>query len=279
MKKLFTILFAAFLFSIAIMGQNSTNELIVLDYGYGDAEDDFVWGQSGGKCAVKFAPYLNYPFLIVGGSVWISPYFPNGQILGSSFRIEVYDDDGVDGYPNTLLGSMDCIVDSTEWYEFYGFDIIIEDGMFYIAMVQTDMPPDCAGLGVDYESAYNYEMSYVSIPNSSTWEFSGFQNFMIKAFIDTDVRLNEIYNESILIKAHPNPFTTSTIIEYELKEISNIQFTIYNVIGEVVYMGEDRMMFQGKHSFTWAADRLPEGMYYAVLRSEERVSIIKMIKQ
>jgi len=81
------------------------------------------------------------------------------------------------------------------------------------------------------------------------------------------------------LSTHPNPFITSTTIEYELKEISNIQFTIYNVIGEVVYMGEDRMMPQGKHSFTWTAERLPEGMYYAVLRSEEGVEVVKMVKQ
>ena len=77
----------------------------------------------------------------------------------------------------------------------------------------------------------------------------------------------------------PNPFTTSTTIEYELKEISNIQFTIYNVIGEVVYMTDDRMMPQGKHAFTWTADCLPEGLYYAVLRSEEGVAVVKMVKQ
>jgi len=52
------------------------------------------------------------------------------------------------------------------------------------------------------------------------------------------------------LSTYPNPFTTTTTIEYELKEISNIQFTIYNVIGEVVYMGEDRML-QGKHIFIW----------------------------
>jgi len=80
------------------------------------------------------------------------------------------------------------------------------------------------------------------------------------------------------LSAYPNPFTTSTTIEYELKEISNIQFIIYNVIGEVVYMGEDRMP-QGKHIFTWTADRLPDGLYYAVLRSEEVVSVVKMVKQ
>ena len=38
-------------------------------------------------------------------------------------------------------------------------------------------------------------------------------------------------------------------------------------------------MPQGRHSFRWSAERLPQGMYYAVLRSEEGMSVIKMLKQ
>ncbi len=81
------------------------------------------------------------------------------------------------------------------------------------------------------------------------------------------------------ISTYPNPFTTSTTIEHELTEPSQVQLSIYNAIGEEVYTIEDRMMPQGKHSFTWSADRLPEGMYYAVLRSGEGVSVVKIVKQ
>ena len=81
------------------------------------------------------------------------------------------------------------------------------------------------------------------------------------------------------LSIYPNPFTTSTTIEYELKEISNIQFTIYNVIGEVVYNAEDHIMPQGIHTVTWSPSHLPEGMYYAVLRSKKGVEVVKMVKQ
>jgi len=81
------------------------------------------------------------------------------------------------------------------------------------------------------------------------------------------------------LSTFPNPFTTSTTIEYELTEPSHIQLTIYNAIGGVVYTAEDRLIFAGKHSFTWSPERLPEGMYYGVLRSEEGVSVVKMVKQ
>ena len=81
------------------------------------------------------------------------------------------------------------------------------------------------------------------------------------------------------LSTYPNPFTTSTTIEYELSEPSHVQLTIYNAIGGVVYQVEDRMMLQGSHTVTWSPSHLPEGMYYVVLRSEGGVSVVKMVKQ
>ena len=77
----------------------------------------------------------------------------------------------------------------------------------------------------------------------------------------------------------PNPFTTSTSIEFALDGKSKIQITIYNSIGEMVYMAEDRIMPQGTHQFSWSPYHMPAGLYYAVLRSEEGVSVVKMVKQ
>lgn len=85
--------------------------------------------------------------------------------------------------------------------------------------------------------------------------------------------------EDLLLSGYPNPFTTSTTIECELTEPSHIQLTIYNAIGEEVYQAENRLMPVGKHTFIWSPESLPEGMYYGVLRSEEGVSVVKMVKQ
>ena len=82
-----------------------------------------------------------------------------------------------------------------------------------------------------------------------------------------------------VLQVYPIPFTTSTTIEYELTNPSHIQITIYNTIGETVYKAEDGIKLQGKHTFIWSPESLPEGMYYAVLRSEEGVSVVKVIKQ
>lgn len=81
------------------------------------------------------------------------------------------------------------------------------------------------------------------------------------------------------MKAYPNPFTAVTTIEYELYSISNIQYTVYNVLGEVVHHAEYSMMPPGNHKITWSPGTLPAGMYHAVLRSAEGVSIVKLVKQ
>ena len=81
------------------------------------------------------------------------------------------------------------------------------------------------------------------------------------------------------LSAFPNPFTTSTTIEYELTEPSQVQLTIYNAMGETIHVATEGIKPQGKHTYEWSAESLSEGMYYAVLRSEDGVSVIKIIKQ
>ena len=81
------------------------------------------------------------------------------------------------------------------------------------------------------------------------------------------------------MSTYPNPFTTSTTIEYELYTFSNIQFTVYNMIGEVVHIAEELNIPPGRHKVTWSPGHLPAGLYYGVLRSEDGVSVVKMVKQ
>jgi len=82
-----------------------------------------------------------------------------------------------------------------------------------------------------------------------------------------------------LLSAYPNPFTTATTIEFELNGKSIIQISIYNTMGEVVYQTEERLMLPGSHKITWSPDNILAGMYYGVLRSDEGVSVVKMVKQ
>jgi hypothetical protein len=89
--------------------------------------------------------------------------------------------------------------------------------------------------------------------------------------------LHNYNNQPILSSVFPNPFTTSTTIEFELKKSSSIQFTVYNVKGDLVYQYENSFE-QGTQLISWSPAQLPAGMYYAILGTEEGSSSLKIIK-
>lgn len=93
-----------------------------------------------------------------------------------------------------------------------------------------------------------------------------------------NIEIPKNYNKAD-ISIYPNPFSVSTMIEYELTKPSLVQIILYNTLGEVIHVAVDGIIPQGKHSFTWSPEGLSEGLYYALLRSEEGVFVLKVIKQ
>ncbi len=80
------------------------------------------------------------------------------------------------------------------------------------------------------------------------------------------------------LKNYPNPFSTSTTIEYELQQHSTVQITIYNHLGEQIELISEKYQPMGKHQFTWHAENQPAGVYYCTLRTVSRMQTAKMIK-
>jgi len=74
------------------------------------------------------------------------------------------------------------------------------------------------------------------------------------------------------IKVYPNPFTTSTIIEYELNQPSEVTISIYNHFGELVKVMRQKQP-AGQQQVVWDAEGLPAGVYYFRLEAGE--SIVK----
>ena len=130
------------------------------------------------------------------------------------------------------------------------------------------------GVGIDNNYLYVYGGNQGSFSGSI---LNSLQSADISSYVHTigESRSSELD----LISNYPNPFTSSTTIEYELHEPSHVQLTIYNSIGVLVHESEDLYLPQGKHSFTWTANQLPMGVYYAILRSEEQVGVAKIVKQ
>ena len=75
----------------------------------------------------------------------------------------------------------------------------------------------------------------------------------------------------------PNPFTSSTTIEYELKQPEKVSLSIYNHLGQLVYQTQE-LQPQGKQQLIWNAERFPDGIYYYRLQVGEQTANGKMVK-
>jgi hypothetical protein len=206
-------------------------------YDDGSAEDLVLWQFPGNMNAVKFTP-SGYPFIVTGGRINVGDgYFP-GPFLGTSFRVLVYDDDGEDGLPGTVLDSMDVTVNNYGWVEFEGMTASITEGDFYLAMKQTAPAPDAAPVGVDTDNPTYYK-SYSYIQGNPGWTLSVYQDFMIRAWI-------VFYNEP-----------SRNIDYFQLARFSNFNPNGFPLLGDTTLL--DTIIVSEYDDYAW--DSLPAGLY------------------
>ncbi|MEJ2595219.1 MAG: PKD domain-containing protein [bacterium] len=84
---------------------------------------------------------------------------------------------------------------------------------------------------------------------------------------------------SKMIKLHgvyPNPFTTSTTLEYELSKPAKVKIAFFDLSGRIIYEAES-FGAAGIHNFTWIPDNLRKGMYYYRIQTGEETITGKVL--
>ena len=77
---------------------------------------------------------------------------------------------------------------------------------------------------------------------------------------------------------YPNPFNPSTVIEFSLPEdVSHVKLSIYNALGEKVAELVNTALTAGKYQYQWNASNVATGMYIYELRTDNFVSVKKML--
>ncbi|MBE9492309.1 MAG: T9SS type A sorting domain-containing protein, partial [Bacteroidetes bacterium] len=93
-------------------------------------------------------------------------------------------------------------------------------------------------------------------------------------FIQDDKR--KIIQE-ITVNQFPNPFSTSTVLEYTLKQSTNITIHIFNSGGQPVDVILCGQKDKGTHKIQWDAEGFPAGIYFYNLRAGNVNSSGKMV--
>ena len=85
-----------------------------------------------------------------------------------------------------------------------------------------------------------------------------------------------VHGLTINVISYPNPFSSSTTIEYNLQHTSTAQITIYYHFGEQIEVIQQNQS-SGQQQVVWNAKGLPSGMYYFTLQAGEQRASGKMV--
>lgn len=88
----------------------------------------------------------------------------------------------------------------------------------------------------------------------------------------------EHHAESSNVFAYPNPFSSSTAIQFELQEQCDVLLEVFDMIGRKVQVMDLGLRAKGEHHLAWDASALVPGAYYAQLSTGNLRREIRLTK-
>lgn len=93
------------------------------------------------------------------------------------------------------------------------------------------------------------------------------------------INTEEVINNLI---AYPNPFNSSTRIEYTSNNTEEAEFSIYSITGERVFSLDSKSQSSNNNSFTWSGkdidgNLLPSGIYLLIANTKNNFETFKLI--
>lgn len=76
---------------------------------------------------------------------------------------------------------------------------------------------------------------------------------------------------------YPNPFSNTITIEFELKQSGLITITVFNHLGEQIEVINEKRS-SGNQQIIWNTAKVPAGIYFCVLKTNQGIQTNKMIK-
>ena len=218
---------------------------------------------------MKFTP-SGYP-----ADLYRASFYTSGATIGVGL-VHVWDDDGENGSPGTILLEafpITFVGNTWKYISLSDFNITINDGSFYVGIRETDQTPP---IGIDTDNpSIN---SIINIDDGSGWEPLGnyFEGaLMVRAELDSmnalgiDDGITVNIPESFGLKQNlPNPFNPTTTIEFDLASGAFASIVLYDVTGREVKTLVNSNLQAGHYVFDLNASELSSGMYFYKLTAQ-----------
>ncbi len=171
------------------------------------------------------------------------------------------------------------------------YPTITGDGEIIFQYKNVEAPESCTigienhaqNVGLQYVYNANYDPTATELRNELAIKFTTEPPFIsIITSVDDNKEGNKLtHNGFELEQNQPNPFNSSTWINYSLPERSNVSLKIYNVKGELVRTLQNGQQPAGKYSVEWnglnnAGNPVSPGIYFYRLQAEDFSGTMKM---
>ena len=238
-------------------------------YDDGTAEAGYYNNTYGAKIAVRYT--LNNSDTLKGLNVYFDPITQGGLIIGSSFRIMIWNDGGSGPgtmimyrdsaqYPKYLQGNYN----KTPTYKL-ATCLPMTAGTYYFGVQQTTNQP--LNIGFDKNTNHHDALYY---DNGLGWTPSSIVgSIMINPLmgcvdIPAPVGINERKQPLTNFSIYPNPAQNNLTVRLSELSLENITLTIYSTLGEQVLSKP----FINAESIDISA--LPNGVYFISLNGESK---------
>lgn len=81
----------------------------------------------------------------------------------------------------------------------------------------------------------------------------------------------------VLKQNYPNPFREETFIEFELNEATDIEISVYDLMGRVVHLLESKYYTVGRHLVKLSLAERPPGQYFYRFQTNSSVNVKSMV--
>lgn len=90
-------------------------------------------------------------------------------------------------------------------------------------------------------------------------------NFGVSLTIQDDISVQELPNNLVEVKNYPNPFSSTTNVEYTLESASEVSLNVFDLTGAMIYSSNKGQQMPGTHTIQIDGSGMAEGIYYYTL--------------
>lgn len=232
---------------------------------------------------------VNGAFAIVGSKYWddytisVDLSSQDNDWIGLVFRYQdpqnfyafTWQSEGSARFIRKIVnGTESVLVSDTTGYLsgiWYHVDLVTEDSLFKLYIDNTQIFEV-----IDTTFATGKAGLYCWANQNSYWD-----NFSVSQtnYVPIAPRPNptELAQSFILWQNYPNPFNPNTTIDYYLPRRADVKLTIFNLLGEVITVHEQKSLSAGKYSYQWEARQQASGIYFYELQVGQQKETRKMI--